>query len=117
MDVNINARFPNGLQLQAGSNTGQRVTDYCEIRAKLPEQTGGFSTGSEVPAYSPVNPYCHFAPGIATRATAAGSYTIPKIDVLLSGTFQSSPGVPLAANYTVPRPWSRNRSDGRPPAT
>ena len=60
----MNARLRNGLQLQAGTNTGQRVTDYCEIRAKLPGQTGGFSTGSEVPAYSPVNPYCHYAPGI-----------------------------------------------------
>ena len=38
---------------------------------------------------------------MTTRATAAGSYIVPKIDVLLSGTFQSSPGVPLAANYTV----------------
>jgi len=102
MDVNLNARLHNGLQLQAGSNTGQRVTDYCEIRAKLPGQTGGFSTGSEVPAYSAVNPNCHFAPGVVTRATAAGSYTVPKIGVLLSAAFQSSPGVPLSANYAVP---------------
>jgi hypothetical protein len=34
--------------------------------------------------------------------TAAGTYTIPKIDVVLSGTFQSQPGIPLAANYAVP---------------
>jgi len=102
VDVNVNARLRNGVQLQAGSNTGQRVTDYCEVRAKLPGQTGNFSTGSEVPAYSAVNPYCHFAPGITTRMTAAGSYTVPKIDVLLSGAFLSSPGVPLAANYAVP---------------
>ena len=46
VDVNLNARMSNGLQLQAGSSTGQRVTDYCEIRSKLPEQAGGFSTGS-----------------------------------------------------------------------
>ena len=77
------------------------MSDYCEIRAALPGQTGGFSTGSELPAYSAVNPYCHYEPGIVTRATAAGSYTVPKIDVLLSGTFQSSPGSPLAADYTV----------------
>ncbi len=102
LDINVNARLRNGMQFQAGSNTGKRVTDYCEIRAVLPEQSGGFSTGSEVPAYSPVNPYCHFDPGVATRATAAGSYTIPKLDVLLSGAFQSSPGIPLSANYAVP---------------
>jgi len=102
VDVNVNARPRNGLQFQAGSSTGQRITDYCDIRAKLPGQTGTFSTGSEVPAYSLVNPNCHFAPGITTRATAAGSYTIPKIAVLLSGSFQSSPGIPLAANYAIP---------------
>ena len=101
VDINVNARFRNGLNFQAGTSTGQRVTDYCEIRSQLPEQNGGFSTGSEVPAYSPVNPYCHYAPGIVTRGTAAGSYTVPKIDVLLSAAFQSSPGVPLRADYVV----------------
>ena len=91
----------NGLQLQAGTSTGQRVTDYCDVRSKLPEQAVGFSTASEVPAYSPVNPYCHYAPGVTTRFTAAGSYTVPKIDVLVSSTMQSGPGEPLAANWTV----------------
>ena len=38
------------------------------------------------------------APGISTRATGAASYVIPKIDVLVSGTFQSSPGSSLQAN-------------------
>jgi hypothetical protein len=101
VDVNVSARLRN-LQLQAGSTTGQRVTDYCDVRAKLPEQTGGFSSSSEVPAYSPVNPFCHYAPGVKTRVTSAGTYAIPKIDVQLSGTFQSSPGLPLAANWNVP---------------
>ena len=102
VDVNVSARLAGGVQLQAGSSTGQRVTDYCEVRALLPEQTGGFSTGSEVPAYSPTNPYCHYAPGVTTRITGAGTYIIPRLDVLLSGTFQSQPGIPLAANYNVP---------------
>jgi len=102
IDVNINARMANGIQLQAGSSTGQRVTDYCEVRDKLPEQTGGFSTASEVAAFNPVNPYCHVAPGATTRVTAAGTYTIPRLDVLVAGTFQSSPGEPLQANYVVP---------------
>jgi hypothetical protein len=100
-DVNINARMRNGVQLQAGTSTGQRTTDYCDVRGKLPEQTGGFSTASEVPAYSPVNPYCHFEPGNTTRFTAAGTYTIPKVDVQVASTFQSSPAEPLQANWTV----------------
>jgi len=31
----------------------------------------------------------------------AGSYTIPKIDVLVSGTMLSTPGIPLRADWTV----------------
>ena len=56
IDVNVNARMANGVQLQAGSSTGQRVTDYCDVRRKLPEQTGGFSTGSEVAGVQPGQP-------------------------------------------------------------
>jgi hypothetical protein len=101
VDVNINARMRNGIQVQAGTTTGQRVSDYCEVRGLIPEQTGGFSTGSELAAYSPLNPFCHVEPGITTRFTSAGSYVIPKVDVMLSGTFQSSPAEPLQANWTV----------------
>jgi Carboxypeptidase regulatory-like domain len=107
IDVNVAARLSNRLQFQFGSTTGQRVTDYCEVRAKLPEQTfaglypGSFSTGSEVPGFSPTNPYCHNAPGFDTRFTAAGTYTIPKVEVQISGTLLSSAGVPLRADWTV----------------
>ena len=41
------------------------------------------------------------APGITTRVTGAGSYTVPKVDVLLSATFQSSPGSSLSANWQI----------------
>jgi Carboxypeptidase regulatory-like domain len=107
VDINVSARLPNGLQLQAGTNTGQRVTDYCEVRDKLPEQGLGlplgavFSTGSEVPNLTPTNPYCHYAPGIDTRVTAAATYTIPKVDVQLSTAILSSPGLVLRADWTV----------------
>jgi hypothetical protein len=45
---------------------------------------------------------CHNAPGITTRFTANGTYTIPKIDVLFSGVLTSTPGIVLQANYAVP---------------
>ena len=88
LEINMSARMRNGVQFQAGSSTGQTVTDNCEIRAKLPE-------------ISVTNPYCHNAPGVTTRVTGAASYIVPKIDVQLGGTFQSSPGGALAANYVV----------------
>jgi hypothetical protein len=101
VDVNVTARLRNGFQIQGGLSSGARVTDYCSVRAALPEMTGAFSTGSEVPPFSPVNPYCHYAPGVTTRYTGTAAYTVPKIDVLFSGVMTSSPGVPLSANWTV----------------
>jgi hypothetical protein len=107
VDINIVARIRSGTQVQLGTNTGQRVTDYCAVRSALPEQGQGmpngliFSTGSEVPAYSPTNPYCHYAPGIDTRVTAAATYTVPKLDVQLSTALLSSPGLVLRADWTV----------------
>jgi hypothetical protein len=34
--------------------------------------------------------------------SALGSYTVPRVLVLVSGTFRSDQGLPLAANYAVP---------------
>ena len=36
-----------------------------------------------------------------TRVTGLATYTVPKIDVLVSGTFRSEQGAPLAANFVV----------------
>jgi hypothetical protein len=86
--INVTARANNGLTVQGGINTGQTVTDQCEIRQALPEATGL------------TNPYCRSEPGLVTRVTGLAAYTIPKVDVLLSTTFRSDQGANLAANYT-----------------
>ncbi len=108
--MSVSARLQNGLQFQVGSSTGETVSDNCEVREAL--------GGDE----DPLDPYCHNAPGITSRITGASSYTIPKIDVLLSGTFQSSPGATLAANWIIPnatvRQWlGRDLSNSAPNIT
>src|ERR1044071_1668540 len=45
--------------------------------------------------------FCHNDPGFVTRVTGLSSYTVPKVDVLVSGTFRSDQGTPLQANYVV----------------
>ena len=40
--------------------------------------------------------------GILTQARGLGSYVIPKIELQVSGVFQSKPGALLAANYAAP---------------
>jgi hypothetical protein len=45
---------------------------------------------------------CHVAEPFRTQLKGLAVYTIPKVDVLVSGTFQSTPGDALAANWNVP---------------
>ncbi len=92
--LNVSARPRNGLVFQGGMNTGTQRTNYCEVRAASPEFT-------QLGAQSPTNPWCNSSTGLVTRYTGLASYTLPKIDVLFSGTFRSDQGAPLAANWTI----------------
>jgi hypothetical protein len=95
VNLNVTARMRNGLVLQGGFNTGTNTNDYCDVRSAVPEWT-------VLGAQSPTNPWCDTSSGWVTRATALGSYTIPKVDVQVSGTLRSDPGGQLAANWTAP---------------
>jgi hypothetical protein len=77
INLNVTARMRNGLVLQGGFNSGTNTNDYCDIRNTVPEWT-------VVLAQSPTNPWCDTSSGWVTRATALGSYTIPKVDVQVS---------------------------------
>jgi hypothetical protein len=99
--MNVQSRLHNGLTLSGGFNTGDTVADNCAIRAAIPELAGA-SSNAQNPAVTATNPWCHLDTGWVTRATALASYIVPKIDVLVSGTFRSDAGGMLAANYTIP---------------
>src|SRR5262245_41623030 len=96
---NVSARLGRGVQFQGGINSGKTVQDNCEIRAVVPELV---TTGGTSPLVNPGNPFCHSDPGFITKGTAFGSYTVPKVDVLVSGTFRSDQGGVLAANWNAP---------------
>ena len=89
VDLSVNVRLPNNITFQGGTSTGRGVTDNCEIQAQLPE-------------INPVNPFCHVSPPFLTQFRGLGSYIVPRVDVLVSATFQSVPGAQLAANWGVP---------------
>ena len=97
-----------GLTLVGGTSTGQTVADNCDVRAHLPELattttgTSTFGAGLANSAVTPVSPYCHVAYGVLTQLRGLSAYLVPKIDVLVSATFQSKPGAQLAANYAAP---------------
>jgi hypothetical protein len=92
-DLNMNARLQGGLVLQAGLSTGKQMEDNCEVVAKLPELNAG---ANQRPAE-----YCHREEPWLTQVKGYGVYTLPKIDVQLSGTFRSTPGTAINANFTA----------------
>ncbi len=102
LDLTLNLRLRSGLTLTGGTSTGQTVADACDVRANLPELNQGIGAGLVGSTVNTTNPYCHVAYGILTQARGLGSYVIPKIDVQVSGVFQSKPGALLAANYAAP---------------
>ena len=106
IDVNVSARPRNGLTVQGGFAGGYSTADVCEIRAKVPEMVIFGTSGL-------TNPYCRIETGFMPQYKGIATYVVPKIDVTLSGTFTSKPGIQVsgfgtpvaggafAANYTV----------------
>src|SRR5262249_30003969 len=97
MLLNISARPKSGLVFQGGVSGGPTRTDYCGARSASPAYT-------VLLAQSPTNPWCNTVTGFLARYSGLASYTVPKVDVLVSGTFRSDAGAPLAANWTITAP-------------
>ena len=102
MDFNLSARLAGGLLVQGGVSTGKTVTDNCEISAQLPEiQTNATIFTIANTAIQPQQ-YCNQDSGWVTQVKWLGTYTVPKVALLVSAAFQSAAGSTLAANYNAP---------------
>ena len=89
INMNVTARPRSGFVVQGGFNTAKTDSDSCGVRAALPESAA-------------TDPWCDTTSGFVTRFTALGTYTIPRIDVLVAGTMRSDQGPELAANWAAP---------------
>ena len=101
VDVTANARLRGGVTLQGGTSTGRGVNDRCETVVKIdsPDPRG-----------------CAVTEPWITAVRGLASYTVPKVDVLVSATVRSlrttipflasnnsaTNGASLTANYNVP---------------
>ena len=88
IDFSVNARMRSGLVLQGGFSTGAGHRDQCEVTAKVPELLAlnfPFTT-QQISSCKYDEPWLATYRGLAT-------YTIPKIDVLISATGRSTPNV------------------------
>ena len=108
VDVGVVARMRNGLTVQGGTSTGRKLADSCALRAALPEQgrgTRGATTSITDNGGSPVNPYCREVEPYQTSFRGLATYTVPRIDVQVSGTWRSDPGNDIAANFVANRAY------------
>jgi hypothetical protein len=106
--TNLVARLRNGVNIQGGTTTGRGVVNTCALYAALPELL--VVAGVNQPITS-----CDITEPFQTTFRALASYTVPKIDVLISANLRSVPnanlaagsasasnGTSRAANYNVP---------------
>jgi len=103
VDFGVNARLTSGTIVQAGGSTGKTMTDNCDVAAVLPEGLQGqalLTLGNGGATWTPLE-YCHQESPFLTQWKALATYTVPKVDIKISGTFQSLPGPHIPANYVV----------------
>ena len=90
VDTNFVWRAPGGLRVNGGTSTGRAVRDLCYATLD----------GPDVQQHDGVTPECNPHTRWDTNVRGSATYTIPKIDVLVSTVFQWRPGVEREANYT-----------------
>jgi hypothetical protein len=98
VNFTLNARMQSGVFVQGGFGTGRVVTDDCDIVDDVPEALHTFFGNNTRLFFFAARPLerCHQNQGWRTQVQGLASYTIPKADVLVSGTFQNLPGAGLA---------------------
>jgi hypothetical protein len=103
VDFTLTARMRNGVTVQGGTSTGRGVEDRCDTLSNR-----GAGTIRDLRDCRTVDPFRTTYRGLA-------SYTIPKVDVLVSSTFRSLPAPELSANFLVPNTLIRDLLGRLPP--
>jgi hypothetical protein len=100
VNFNVNARMRNGLFVSLGTQTGRRIDDDCHVVTNY-----GNPNARDCRSFDPWE----------TTVRGLGSYTIPKVDVLVSATLRSEPPLQLGADWVVPNTVIRGLLGGVTP--
>ena len=95
VDFTVSARLRNGLTAQVGTSTGRAVVNTCETATRFSQVQGATITGPNPRGCNNVEPWMTTLRGLA-------SYTIPKVDVLVSATLRSQHPEEITATWQVP---------------
>jgi|RhiMethySRZTD1v2_1073278.scaffolds.fasta_scaffold01142_10 carboxypeptidase family protein len=98
VDVSFSTRLAQVLFIQAGTSTGRGVNDTCEI------ETARFGRPQVIIDGQPT---CEFTEPWLTQARAIVSYTVPKVDVLVSTIVRSQPNAQPAPTTVATNGGSR----------
>jgi hypothetical protein len=96
-DFTLNSRLRSGLIASFGTSTGRAIVNTCGA-AQLYNQV---SVGLITAELGPDPRGCNNTEPFQTTVRGLASYTIPKIDVLVSATVRSQPGLQLTANWSA----------------
>ena len=111
VDVSVNARVRQGLTLQIGANTGRTREDSCATATLI--DTPDWRTAG--PPVFGMGTNCRSNPPYQTTVRGLATYTIPRIDVLVSATIRSQPPLARTANWPVPNSVVQQRLGRLPP--
>ena len=101
VEYNVNARFRGGLTASVGASTGRAAVNTCATVQKY-AGTNGTNLSGALSAISGPDPRgCDNAEPWQTTIRGLGTYTIPKIDVLVSATVRSAPPQEITATWQV----------------
>src|SRR5688500_5265337 len=106
VDVTLNGRLRQGFSFQIGTQTGRSVTDTCETARNI--DGGGLIRDLRS---------CRDVDTFQTTVRGLASYTIPKVDVLISGTVRSQPQLEHVANWAIPNSMITDATGRLPPVS
>jgi hypothetical protein len=101
VNFNVNARLRNGLFLSLGTQTGRRIDDRCHV-------IGNYGASPDLRNCRDIDPW-------ETTVRGLGSYTVPKVDVLISATVRSQPPLQIGAQWQIPNTMVRDLLGFLPP--
>ncbi|MEP7307963.1 MAG: hypothetical protein ABJA98_20870 [Acidobacteriota bacterium] len=84
VDVNLNARLRSGVTISGGTSTGRGVINTCALSAALPELLVVAGVSQRLDS-------CAITEPVETSLRGLASYTVPKVDVLISANVRSVP--------------------------
>ena len=123
VDFTLNARLRQGLTLQFGTQTGRSTEDACAIARVLDSSipgagnTTGGNTHTSLTNLGSIKDVrnCRDADPFETTVRGVASYTVPKIDVLVSGAVRSQPPLERTATWQVPNSVIQSITGRLPP--